>query len=156
MLKPGGKGNDQFEVDASGKIVPRTTKPTHYYTTEWVNGKPRQVSHAAGPRATPPVWDANAQAADDAASAQWNTYMSGLGTPTPAATPTTPSAPVNTAASLLTNAPTAAPAPQPAQRGIFSPQAMTRQLSPQTMVSMNSPLQGGLFGKPLWKGGFNL
>lgn len=153
MLKPGGKGNDQFEVDANGKIVPRTSKPTHYYTTEWVNGKPRQVSHAAGAPVTPPAWDASAQAADDAASQKWSTYLSSLPaytppTPTPAS-PTVPNPTVNTAASLISGTPNQAPTP-----GFLNPNSMARQLSPSTMTSMNSPLRGGLFGKPLWKGGF--
>jgi hypothetical protein len=153
MLAPGGKGNDQYEVDANGKIVPRKSNSKHFYTMEWENGVPKQVAHPVGPRATPPVWDANAQAADDEASQKWGTYLSSLpayGSPTPTpASPTVPNPTVNTAASSVTGIPAQAPTP-----GILNPSSMARQLSPQTMVQMKSPLQNGLFGKPLWKGGF--
>ncbi len=157
MLAPGGKGNDQFEVDANGKIVPRTAKPKFYYTTEWVDGKPRQASHAAGAPVTPPAWDATAQAADDSASSRWQNYLSslpGMGAQaaSPTAAPTVPNPTVNTGASLGA-LPNAAPMPAP-QPQALNPSTMARQLSPQTMAGMKSPLQNGLFGRPLWKGGF--
>lgn len=158
MLKPGGTGGDQFEIDANGNIVPRKSSPKFYYTTEWVDGKPHQVSHAAGPAATPPVWDAAAQAADDAASAQWNAYRSSIPSyapPTAAATPQTPNPTVNTSSTLLNGTtPTTPPQAAPQPHALLGQNAMARQLSPQTMVQMKSPLQNGLFGKPLWKGGF--
>lgn len=46
-------------------------------------------------------------------------------------------------------------APVQTQHPVLQPGAMVRQLSPQTMVSMKSPLQNGLFGMPLWKKGIN-
>lgn len=146
MLAPGGTGNDQYEVDANGKIVPRKSNAKNFYTTEWNNGVPKQVSHPVGPRVTPPVWDAGAQAADDASSAKWQNYLTTL----PGMNPTAPAQPqANTAASLLSG--TTPPANQPpAQSPVLGKNAMARQLSPLTMVSMNSPLQNGLWGYNLW------
>lgn len=143
----GGTGSDVFEVDANGNIVPHKSNSKNFYTTDWVNGVPKQAAHPVGPRVTPPVWDAAAQQADDAATAKWDAYHNSL----PGMNPAAQGPQVNTAASLLSGTtPTAAPNPAPAPNPVLGKNAMTRQLSPSTMVSMNSPLQNGLWGYNLW------
>lgn len=155
MLAPGAKGTDQFEVDANGNIVPRKSTSKFYYTTDTSGAAPKQVSHAAGPAVAPPVWDANAQAADDAASNQWNTYLNSIPgySGNSQAAPATAS-PLSSLLNPMISPPPSTTTP-PVSHPALDKSAMTRQLSPSTMVAMSSPLQNGLWGSKLWKKGLN-